>query len=76
MAVINVHEAKTQLSKLLDRAHAGQEVVICKAGKPYARLVPLEPKKPRKGGWLKGPRTLGKAFFEPLPEDELAAWYK
>jgi prevent-host-death family protein len=73
MAIINVHEAKTQLSKLLDRAHAGQEVVICKAGKPYARLVPLEAKKPRKAGWL-GKGKLGKAFFEPLPPEELAAW--
>ena len=74
MKVINVHEAKTQLSKLLDRAHRGEEVVISKGGKPYARLCPLEPLAPRRGGWLSG--KVGKAFFEPLPEDELAAWNK
>lgn len=74
MAVINVHEAKTQLSKLLDRAHAGEEVVISKGGKPYARLVPLETPPPRKPGFLKG--TLGPRFFEPLPEDELGEWEK
>jgi len=72
MAAINVHEAKTQLSKLLDRAHRGEEVVICKSGKPYARLVPLEKQPARKPGWLRG--KLGKAFFEPLPDDELEAW--
>lgn len=74
MAVINVHEAKTQLSKLLDRAHAGEEVIISKGGKPYARLVPLEAPAARKPGFLKG--TLGSAFFEPLPEDELSGWEK
>jgi prevent-host-death family protein len=72
MTVINVHEAKTQLSRLLDRAHRGEEVIISKGGKPYARLCPLEPPPARKGGWLSG--KLGDAFFEPLPEDELEAW--
>lgn len=72
MATINVHEAKTQLSKLLERAHRGEEVIISKGGKPYARLCPLEPLPPRTPGWLKG--KLGDAFFEPLPEDELEAW--
>ena len=71
---VNVHEAKTQLSKLLERAHSGEEVIISKAGKPYARLVPLEPPQPRRGGWLKG--RLGKSFFDPLPAEELAAWEK
>ena len=74
MAVINVHEAKTQLSKLLERAHRGEEVVICKGGKPFARLVPLAKPSARKPGWLHG--KLGKAFFEPLPDDELEAWDK
>ena len=41
--IVNVREAKTHLSKLLERAHAGEEIVLAKAGKPYARLVPLEP---------------------------------
>lgn len=73
---VNVHEAKTHFSRFLDRAHAGEEIVLAKAGKPYAKLVPLDaapPKKePRKpGGW---PGRLTDAFFEPLPEEELRAW--
>lgn len=72
-AVINVHEAKTHLSRLLERAHAGEEIVLAKAGRPYARLVPLRREKPkRQPGRLKG--SVGDAFFEPLPESELRAW--
>lgn len=68
---INVHEAKTQLSRLLDRAHAGEEVVLSKAGKPYAKLVPLEKPK-RKLGFLEG--HVDDGFFESLPDGELDAW--
>ncbi len=67
MVKINVHAAKTQLSKLLERAHRGEELVICKDGKPYARLVPLAKQEPRKGGWL-GTGGIGPAFDEPLPK--------
>lgn len=74
MSTVNVYEAKTQLSKLLDRAHRGEEVIISKGGKPYARLVPLEPPPARKGGWLAG--KLGKGFWKPLPDEELEAWEK
>ena len=70
--VVNVHEAKTHLSRLLDRVHAGEEFILAKAGKPYARLVPLEEKKPRVPGIVEG--EVDKAFFEPLPESELKAW--
>jgi prevent-host-death family protein len=70
--VVNVHEAKTQLSRLLERAHAGEEVVIAKAGKPYARLCPLAPTPPRTPGLLVG--KVDDSFFEPLPDEELAAW--
>ena len=69
--VINVHEAKTQLSRLLDRAHTGEEIVLSKAGKPYARLVPLEKPK-RKLGFIKG--SVDEGFFDPLPDSELDAW--
>ena len=69
---INVHEAKTQLSKLLERAHAGEEIVIAKYGEPYARLVPLAKPKARQPGLLKG--TVEDAAFGPLNEDELEAW--
>ena len=70
--IVNVHEAKTHLSKLLERVHAGEEIVLAKAGKPYARLVPLEKAQPRKPGIAEG--RLDEAFFEPLPESELSAW--
>ena len=70
--VVNVHDAKTQLSQLLERAHAGEEIILAKAGKPYARLGPLEPVTERPLGFLSG--STGPEFFEPLPEEELGAW--
>lgn len=70
--VVNIHEAKTNLSRLLEKVHSGEEVIIAKSGKPYARLCPLEPMGPRVPGLLKG--TLDESFFEPLPDEELAAW--
>jgi prevent-host-death family protein len=70
MKTVNVHEAKTHLSRLLDRAHAGEEIVIAKGGKPYARLLPLDQHKPkREPGTLQGLVELGDEFFEPLPPD-------
>ncbi len=70
---VNVHEAKTHFSRLLEQAHAGQEIILAKAGKPYARLMPLaaEPQQRRPG---RLPGRLGPAFFEPLPAEELDAW--
>ena len=71
--IVNVHDAKTHFSRLLEQAHAGQEIVLAKAGKPYARLVPLAPDA---GGRRPG-RLLGRvdaAFFEPLPDAALGAW--
>jgi len=70
--LINVHEAKTHLSRILDRVHRGEEIILAKAGKPYVRLVPVRPVRKRRPGLLKGKLTA--AFFEPLPEQELAAW--
>jgi prevent-host-death family protein len=68
MKTVNVHEAKTHLSRLLDRAHAGEEIVIAKSGEPYARLVPLKAgKAERKPGTLKGQIKMSDAFFDPLP---------
>lgn len=73
-SIVNVHDAKTHFSKLLDRAHAGEEIILAKAGKPYARLVPLEkPKVERKPGGLKV-KIPDSFFFDPLPEEELRAW--
>ena len=72
MTTVNVHHAKTHLSRLLERVAAGEEVVIARAGHPVARLVPINPLEPRKPGLAKG--RLTEAFFEPLPADELDAW--
>ena len=72
METVNIHEAKSQLSRLLARAHAGEEIIISRAGVPYARLIPLESVGERKPGIAKGAVT--DAFFEPLPEDELGRW--
>ena len=72
MATVNVHEAKTHLSRLLERAHAGEEIIIAKNGTPYARLCSLEPPQKRRPGLLDG--EVGDAFFDPLPEEELEAW--
>lgn len=72
---VNVHEAKSQFSRWLEQAHAGQEIILAKAGKPYARLMPLtqqSPRRQRQPGRLKG--RLSDDFFEPLPEEELTAW--
>jgi prevent-host-death family protein len=72
---INVHEAKTQLSKLIAAAEAGEEVIIARHGKPVARLVPVEETRPkRRFGSMKGKIKLDESFFEPLPEEELRAW--
>jgi prevent-host-death family protein len=71
---VNVHEAKTHLSRLLEQAHAGEEVILAKAGKPYARLVPLPAElPPRSPGRLKGQVDTSR-FFDPLPAAELDAW--
>ena len=74
--LVNVHDAKTNFSKLLDQAHAGQEIILAKAGKPYARMVPLavEPAK-RQRGRLRGVIN-DKKFFAPLSDSELTAWEK
>ena len=65
---INIYEAKTRLSELIDRAAAGEEVVIAKAGKPVARLVPLRVRERVPGGW-KGKIWIAPDFDAPLPDD-------
>ena len=72
---VNLYDAKTQLSKLVDRAADGEEIVIAKAGKPMARLVPLEKKRPRRvPGLLKGKIRIAEDFDDPLPPELLAAF--
>lgn len=70
MKTVNVHQAKTHLSRLIERAHGGEEIVIAKSGTPYARLVPLQTRQPeRRSGTLKGAVEITKSFFEPLPQE-------
>ncbi|MBI2059871.1 MAG: type II toxin-antitoxin system Phd/YefM family antitoxin [Nitrospirae bacterium] len=72
MRMVNIHEAKTHLSRLLEKVSAGTEVVIAKAGKPLARLVPIErTRKRRRLGILAGRFTVPDDFDTPLPDDIL-----
>jgi prevent-host-death family protein len=77
---VNIHAAKTQLSRLVDKAAAGQEIVIARAGRPVARLVPLEappPHKPKRVlGALVGRLQVPADFDAPLSDDELADFEK
>jgi len=73
MRTINVHEAKTHFSQLLDAAMAGEEIIIARAGTPCVRLVPVFTA-PRKPGALQGKGYLTEAFFEPLTEEESGKW--
>ena len=70
--IVNVHQAKTHLSRLLDEVAAGVEVIIAKAGKPVARLVPLEPVvRKKKLGLLQGRISVPDDFDAPLPPEIL-----
>ncbi len=72
---VTVHEAKTRLSQLIERACAGEEVIIARGKTPVVRLVPIteQPIK-RKFGAMRGKARVTEAFFEALPKDELDAW--
>ena len=74
MPVVNVSEAKTQLSRLLARVEAGEEVVIARRGQPVARLVRYMPRGKRQFGAMKGKIRITDAFFERLPDDDLKRW--
>ncbi len=70
MAVVNTHEAKTNLSRLLDEVQEGEEVVIARGNRPMARLVPYSAKRPtRRPGYLKGKIRVADDFDAPLPDD-------
>ena len=74
MAWHGVHEAKTNLSKLVEEAEAGEEVVLARAGKPVVRLVPVHPVRKRKLGQWKGKVRMSEDFDAPLPEGVLREW--
>lgn len=77
MPTYTVHQAKTNLSKLLAEAEAGEEVIIARDDKPVVRLTPVAARKPtRKFGAYKGQFTVTDAFWEPMSEAELKEWYE
>ena len=75
MAVVNIYEAKTQLSKLVDRAAQGEDIVIARNGKPVARMTTLKAeKRPLKFGMLKGKVWIADDFDAPLPDNVIASF--
>ena len=74
MRIVNIHEAKTHFSKLVDAVVHGGEIIIAMAGKPVAKLVSIGKKPKRRMGVLKGKIKISKDFYEPLPEDIIAAF--
>jgi prevent-host-death family protein len=77
MTTVTIHQAKTQLSKLIAKAEAGEDVVILRGKNPVARLTAVRPTRPKLTfGMLKGkmPKVPDEFFFDPLPEKELRLW--
>lgn len=74
METINIHDAKTNLSRIIEQVAAGAEVLIAKAGKPMARLSPLQAAAPIRFGVLKGKVSIADDFDAPLPEAVLAGF--
>ena len=75
MGPINIHSARTQLSKLIEAAERGEEIIIARAGKPVAKLVALQNQRPtRKAGSMKGLFEVPENFFDPLPKEILDAF--
>ncbi len=76
METVTTHKAKTELSKLLARAEAGEEIIIARGDKPIAFLGPISAlsKRDRVPGSWKGKFTVPESSFEPLPDAELKAW--
>jgi prevent-host-death family protein len=77
MANVSVYSARAEFSRLIERALAGEDIVITRRGKPAVRLVPVEQASPRrKPGALKGLLTVPDSFFDPLPDDIIDAFYE
>lgn len=75
MTTVKIHHAKTHLSRLIEQACEGEEIIIARDDQPLVRLQPLRGEKgQRKPGSMKGKLTVGPEFFEPLPEAELKRW--
>ena len=69
-----MHEAKSNLSKLVEAVESGEDIVLARAGTPVARLVPIHPLPRRRLGRWKGKVGMKEDFDAPLPEDAIAAW--
>lgn len=77
MSQVNLHEAKTHLSRLVERAAGGEEIVIAKSGKPVAKLVPFDrDMTPRQLGTMRGLITVADDFDAPLPAEVLALFHE
>jgi prevent-host-death family protein len=75
VSIVTIHAAKTNLSKLLARVEAGEELVIARGKTPIARLTPIRPpSSARRFGAMKGIVSVGPEFFEPMTEAELGEW--
>ena len=75
MSKINIHDAKTNLSRLIEKAAKGDEVIISRAGEPVARLVPIKTAAARRRkGLLKNKIKIRPGFYKPLPEETIAAF--
>ena len=72
--IVNMHEAKTTLSRLIELVESGEEVIIARAGQPVARLVPAGESTPRKLGAWKGQVWMADDFDAPLPEEHERGW--
>jgi len=73
--IVNIYEAKTKFSQLIDQAVKGKEIIIARNGRPIARLVPYQHRQtPRRLGILKGHIRIAEDFEAPLPEDVLASF--
>ena len=76
METVNIHEAKTHLSRLVERVAAGEEIIIARSGRPVARLVPYAVPEPRRTfGRMRGKIRIADDFDEPLPDDMLAEFH-
>lgn len=74
MRIVNMHEAKTHLSRLVELAAAGEEIVIAKSGKPVVRLAPYAAEVLREPGGLRGKMRIAEDFDAPLPDDVASAF--
>jgi prevent-host-death family protein len=72
--VVNMHEAKSNLSRLVEEAEAGEDIVLARAGKPVVRLVPVRTERRRRLGQWKGKVVMSADFDAPLPPELLTTW--